>query len=243
MAYKAVFIDNGPVIVHYNPYRWPAGSSQGGQFAPSPYGHAAARFNVGNQGTSSTGSSSSSSSGSSTNSGNTSSSSTNSSSTNSGNTSGSSNTNSTGSTSTQAQPNVVNYKRGDPYSMTNQELIDRNTRAKLIDNYNKNYPSAAQQIQDGAQKATQLVNSGAQFAKTFVNEPNYTRLDLSKISNEELARANERARLENQYNQYYNPPKEDRTKEWIDRAAQGIMLGINAAGAVATIVLAAKSKK
>lgn len=147
------------------------------------------------------------------------------------------------SSSNGSNTGPVNYTRGDPYSMTNEELRDRNTRATLINNYNRNYPSAEQQFQENAQKVNQLVNNGAQFAKTFVQEPNYTRLDLSNISNEELARANERARLENQYNQYYNPPKEDHTKEWIDRAAQGIGLAVSAAGVVVPIILAAKSKK
>ena len=232
MAYKAVFINRGPVIMHAGVYvdpdgRWhrPAGPG-GGQFMNKPVDASYSQTKIVNKYGNNfyyknTASSSSSNSGGSTSSG----------------------AGSSASTPKPQSANIPRYTRQDPSTMTNEQLSEANRRAVLESNYNKNYPSTAQQFQEFAGKSNQVVQDGARFVKTFVKEPNYTPLDLSAYSSEELRAHVNRAQLEQQFNNYYNPPKEDHTKEFIDRAAQGLGLAISAAGVAVPIIIAAVQSK
>ena len=151
------------------------------------------------------------------------------------------NTNNTPSPQNPAGP--INYKRENPLLLENDDLRERNARGALISQYNKYYPSAAEQWRNGSQQATQLINQGAGFIKRVMPDAQYVPLDLSNMTNEQLREANTRAQLENQYNQYFNPPKQNKSKEWVDIAAQGLGLAINAAGVAVPIIIAARNAK
>lgn len=148
----------------------------------------------------------------------------------------SSSSGSSNSSSTPSGP--VNPTRKDPYTMTNEQLKEDYTRAQLIKNYEKMYPSSSEEFMKGAQQANQLVNQGAAFTKSLMPDKIYAApLDLSNMTDEQLRAANNRAQLEMQYNQYFNPPKQNDAKKWVDIAATGMGLAISAAGVAVPIVI------
>ena len=131
----------------------------------------------------------------------------------------------------------TNYSRENPYNLTNDELKERNTRAQLLNNYEKNYGSTQQDIEKFTKISNELVDKGAAFAKKIAPTEARTQLDLSRMTNQELNDYINRARLEQQYNDYYNPPKPDKTRDYIDMAATGLGLLISSAGVAASIIV------
>lgn len=154
----------------------------------------------------------------------------------------SSSSGSSNSSSTSSGP--VNPTRKDPYTMTNEQLKEDYTRAQLIANYNKYYPSKSDEYVKSANNTKQLISDGGAFVKKMMPDKVYVPLDLSGMSDEELRAANNRAQLESQYNQYFNPPKQNKSKEWIDVAVTGANLLISASAVAAPIIISAvKAKK
>lgn len=130
------------------------------------------------------------------------------------------------------------YEGMDPSKMSNEELTNYRTRAALEDYYSKGNPSRSEKFMKGAQQANQLVSQGAAFTKSLMPDKIYAApLDLSNMTDEQLRAANNRAQLELQYNQYFNPPKQNDAKKWVDVAATGLGLAISAAGVAVPIVI------
>lgn len=151
---------------------------------------------------------------------------------------------STNSTSERVWPdaetikNAKYYEGQDPGKMTDEKLREYRNRKAMEDYYNKNNPSRSEEFMKGAQQANQLVSQGAAFTKSLMPDKIYTApLDLSNMTDEQLRAANNRAQLEMQYNQYFNPPKQNEAKKWVDVAATGIGLAISAAGVAVPIVI------
>lgn len=148
------------------------------------------------------------------------------------------------SSSSESTSGPVNPTRKDPYTMTNEQLKEDYTRAQLIANYNKYYPSKSEEYVKAANNTKQLISDGGAFVKKVMPDKIYVPLDLSGMSDEELRAANNRAQLEYQYNQYFNPPKQNKSKEWIDVAVTGANLLISASAVAAPIIISAvKAKK
>ena len=144
----------------------------------------------------------------------------------------------------KAEPEPETFKNSDYYryqnakNLTDEQLAEANLRAIRESNYNKNYPSRSEEFMKGAQQANQLVNQGAAFTKSLMPDKIYAApLDLSNMTDEQLRAANNRAQLEMQYNQYFNPPKQNDAKKWVDIAATGMGLAISAAGVAVPIVI------
>lgn len=130
------------------------------------------------------------------------------------------------------------YRYQNPKNLTDEQLTEANLRAVREHNYNKNYPSRSEEFMKGAQQANQLVSQGAAFTKSLMPDKIYAApLDLSNMTDEQLRAANNRAQLEMQYNQYFNPPKQNDAKKWVDVAATGLGLAISAAGVAVPIVI------
>ena len=153
------------------------------------------------------------------------------------------NTNSSSGPTANANPTST-FKNSDYYryqnakNLTDEQLAEANLRAIRESNYNKNYPSRSEEFMKGAQQANQLVNQGAAFTKSLMPDKIYAApLDLSNMTDEQLRAANNRAQLEMQYNQYFNPPKQNDAKKWVDIAATGMGLAISAAGVAVPIVI------
>ena len=159
-------------------------------------------------------------------------------------TGGSGSTNNTNDTSGHVWPdaetvkNSKYYEGQDPSKMTDDQLRDYRNRKVMEDYYNKNNPSRSEEFMKGAQQANQLVSQGAAFTKSLMPDKIYAApLDLSNMTDEQLRAANNRAQLEMQYNQYFNPPKQNEAKKWVDVAATGMGLAISAAGVAVPIVI------
>lgn len=134
--------------------------------------------------------------------------------------------------------NSDSYRYQNPKNMTDAELKEARDRAVLENAYSKNYPSKSEEFMKGAQQANQLVSQGAAFTKNLMPDKIYTApIDLSNMTDEQLRAANNRAQLEAQYNQYFNPPKQNEAKKWVDVAATGLGLAISAAGVAVPIVI------
>lgn len=140
------------------------------------------------------------------------------------------------SSSSESNSGPVNPTRKDPYTMTNEQLKADYTRAQLISNYNKYYPSKSEEYVKAANNTKQLISDGGNFVKKVMPDKIYVPLDLSGMSDEELRAANNRAQLESQYNQYFNPPKQNKSKEWVDIAIAGANLLISTSAIAAPIV-------
>ena len=87
-----------------------------------------------------------------------------------------------------------------------------------------------------ANNTKQFINDGGAFVKKMMPDKIYVPLDLTGMSDEELRAANNRAQLESQYNQYFNPPKQNKSKEWVDVAVTGANLLLSASAIAAPIV-------
>ncbi len=153
------------------------------------------------------------------------------------------NTNSSSGSTANTNPtstfnNTDSYRYQNPKNMTDAQLKEARDRAALEAVYNKYYPSRSEEFMKGAQQANQLVNQGAAFTKSLMPDKIYAApLDLSNMTDEQLRAANNRAQLEMQYNQYFNPPKQNDAKKWVDVAATGLGLAISAAGVAVPIVI------
>lgn len=153
-------------------------------------------------------------------------------------TAGSSGSNESNNQSSESFKNSDYYRYQNAKNLTDEQLAEANLRAIRESNYNKNYPSRSEEFMKGAQQANQLVNQGAAFTKSLMPDKIYAApLDLSNMTDEQLRAANNRAQLEMQYNQYFNPPKQNDAKKWVDIAATGMGLAISAAGVAVPIVI------
>lgn len=140
--------------------------------------------------------------------------------------------------------NSDNYRYQNPKNMTDAELKEARDRVILENAYNKNYPSRAEEFAKAANNTKQFINDGGTFVKKLMPDKIYVPLDLSNMSDEQLRAANNRAQLESQYNQYFNPPKQNKSKEWVDVAITGANLLLSASAIAAPIVWdVIKSKK
>lgn len=165
-------------------------------------------------------------------------------------TAGGSGSSSNSNSNTNTPPPAPGFKNSDDYryqnpkNMTDAQLKEARDRAILENAYNKNYPSRAEEFAKAANNTKQFINDGGTFVKKLMPDKIYIPLDLSNMSDEQLRAANNRAQLESQYNQYFNPPKQNKSKEWVDVAITGANLLLSASAIAAPIVWdIVKSKK
>ena len=158
-------------------------------------------------------------------------------------------TNNTNDTSGRVWPdaetikNAKYYEGQDPSKMTDEKLRDYRNRKVMEDYYNRNNPSKYDTAIDIAKSSQQFIRDGSSYIKNVIPDQPRKRLDLSNMSDDELRTQVNRANLERQYNDYFNPPTVNKGKEYVDNFSNWAGLALTAGTLGLEVVKTIKSFK